>query len=162
MWRAVPGFDFLEVTCDGRVRKYDRKYPKRLPVEVSPVIYKSGYYEVKYGGRRVRLHRLVCLAFHGEPPSGSNLALHKDDNRSNNHIDNLYWGNYSDNAKDAYANKKLKAGQDHPNAKLTWAAVVALRADAEHISRHADIAAKYGVSKALVQRILAGKAWVCE
>jgi hypothetical protein len=41
-------------------------------------------------------------------PSKKHMCCHKDDNRSHNHIDNLYWGTAVDNASDAKRNGKVK------------------------------------------------------
>jgi hypothetical protein len=55
--------------------------------------------------RYVRLHTVILEAFVGPAPIGCE-ACHKDDNRLNNTFPNLYWGNRSDNVKDAYRNGK--------------------------------------------------------
>jgi hypothetical protein len=58
-------------------------------------------------GRRkqVKIHILVCTAFHGPKPFPSACALHKDDDVTNMHKDNLYWGTKAENMADAYRNK---------------------------------------------------------
>lgn len=50
------------------------------------------------------VHRLVLEAFVGPPPKDKPLALHRDDNKRNNALDNLYWGSSSDNAFDRVTN----------------------------------------------------------
>lgn len=35
------------------------------------------------------------------------ICCHRDDDETNNHISNLYWGTYSDNGKDAVRNGRL-------------------------------------------------------
>jgi hypothetical protein len=50
--------------------------------------------------RKVRVHRLVCEAFHGSPPDGHEVC-HRDGDRLNNRADNLAWGTRSDNVQDA-------------------------------------------------------------
>ena len=39
----------------------------------------------------VRVHRIVCSAFHGEPPTDSHVVDHIDTNRANNRPENLRW-----------------------------------------------------------------------
>lgn len=60
------------------------------------------------------VHRLVCEAFHGPPPSPTSEANHKDLNKHNNRADNLEWNTGSENVKHAY--KIL--GDDHGTIKL--------------------------------------------
>lgn len=47
-----------------------------------------------------KVHRLVALTYLGEPPIDKPLALHKDGNKLNCDVSNLYWGNKSDNQLD--------------------------------------------------------------
>lgn len=67
-----------------------------------------------YGHRKIRimhngirhtfwLHRLICRAFHGEPPlyDGEEAhARHLDGDPSHNHADNLRWGSKVENEMD--------------------------------------------------------------
>lgn len=39
----------------------------------------------------VPVHRIVCVAFHGEPPTDRHVVDHIDTNRANNRPDNLRW-----------------------------------------------------------------------
>jgi hypothetical protein len=43
------------------------------------------------------VHKLVCLAFHGNPIAKTMVVNHKDSNRSNNRPDNLEWVTQSQN-----------------------------------------------------------------
>jgi hypothetical protein len=49
---------------------------------------------------------LVCLAWHGPRPSPKHQCLHKDDDRTNDAPDNLYWGTNKDNSRDSVRNKR--------------------------------------------------------
>ena len=48
---------------------------------------KTGYLEIA----SVRIHRIVALAFHGEPPTTEHIVDHIDTNRQNNRPSNLRW-----------------------------------------------------------------------
>src|ERR1035437_1361166 len=94
--------------------------------------HKKGYPLVKLFteegvGKRYTVHKLVCRAFHGEPPQGMRVVRHQHDQRQNSRPENLSWGTYSDNAKDAYRNGRMPRGEDHFNAVLTEVLVIALR-----------------------------------
>ena len=54
-------------------------------------------------------HRLVALAFHGEPPEGKHLVRHLDGNGLNNSPENLAWGDDEDNYQDAVRHGVSKA-----------------------------------------------------
>jgi hypothetical protein len=71
--------------------------------------YHNGYPSVllrKPGrSKRYGIHRL--LGEHFIPRvEGKNLVCHKDDNKDNYSLDNLYWGDYSDNNADQWDNKR--------------------------------------------------------
>ena len=53
---------------------------------------------------RVRVSRLVAESFLGDPPEGKTLVLHWDDDRRNNEVGNLRYGDHSDNWRDAVRN----------------------------------------------------------
>lgn len=62
---------------------------------------KGGYLKAdldKYNWRP-SVHRLVAIYFIPNP-NNYPLVLHKDNNKQNNHKDNLYWGSHSENRKD--------------------------------------------------------------
>lgn len=50
------------------------------------------YWHVSISGRApVSLHRLMCETFHGMPVGDAKFVGHIDDNKDNNHKDNLKW-----------------------------------------------------------------------
>ena len=67
--------------------------------------------------KRCLLHRLLAEAFIIKPEN-KHLVLHRDDNPINNELENLYWGDRSDNMKDRYKNGYNPKGEKHPAAKL--------------------------------------------
>ena len=50
------------------------------------------------------VHRLVLLTHVGPPPPGKAFGLHRDDIATNNHVDNLYWGDRPANSYDSVRN----------------------------------------------------------
>ena len=64
-----------------RVRKLDNKWT------FGKLNIKTGYLEIA----SVRVHRIVALAFHGEPPTKEHIVDHIDTNRQNNRPTNLRW-----------------------------------------------------------------------
>lgn len=49
----------------------------------------------------LRVHRIVCNAFHGKPFAAA-IVRHLDGNKENNHADNLAWGTAKENVQDAF------------------------------------------------------------
>lgn len=65
------------------------------------------------------VHRLICMAFHGMPPSPSSQTRHLDGDQGNNLPDNLCWGTQEENWMDRKIHGHGNEGQKHPMAKLT-------------------------------------------
>jgi hypothetical protein len=51
---------------------------------------------------------VILTSFKGPRPSDLHECCHRDDDRTNNHIDNLYWGTHADNMSDIAKNGTLK------------------------------------------------------
>lgn len=92
-WRPIPGSPGYEVSSLGRVRS-----PWRV---LSPWVgNKVGHLKVTLGGgRRMWVHRAVCLAFYGPCPDGLEVR-HLDGIASNNVVTNLKYGTHSENMHD--------------------------------------------------------------
>ena len=54
-----------------------------------------GTFHVKYGN--LKIHRLICEAFHGAQPADRPVVLHLDENGLNNRPENLRWGTQKEN-----------------------------------------------------------------
>jgi hypothetical protein len=125
-WRPVPGWEGLyEVSCFGGVRSLDRKvgngwgagrrssgeYIKRGRV-LAQRSDKDGYAGVRLqaDGRMEhhRVHRLVCLAFHGRPPTESHVVAHGDGTKRNNIPSNLRWATQSENATERWEHERAR------------------------------------------------------
>ena len=101
-WRPVVGLeDFYAVSNHGRVkslvgngRRKELIMSQRLNTKG-----KVGYLQVSFRRglnklKRVCVHRLVAMAFVENPnPNEYTIVNHKDENRLNNHADNLEWCN---------------------------------------------------------------------
>ncbi len=100
-WLPARGFeDHYEVSTHGRVRNR----------QTGRILAASGRYpSVRLGGRTVAVHQLMGETFLGGPWPGQ-VVLHDDDDKTNNWIANLRFGNHSDNLRDAHrhgARKRL-------------------------------------------------------
>ena len=121
---------------------------------------KSGrvYFNMTWKGvtKSVLVNRVVALRF---LPNPLNLPQvnHIDGNKENNALSNLEWSSGEDNEKHAHrTGLKSGRGSANSNAKLNADDVVAIRAAPDPTE---DLAARYGVSKATIASIKAGRTW---
>jgi hypothetical protein len=138
--RPIPGFSLYRAGSDGRIwslrrwqrMPHDPPWPMTgtLPHNFTPprgprgVRYESGRYLVVTllgddgeEHRRLRVHRLICLAFHGPPDEEAMLCRHLDDDKKNNVPGNLAWGWPKDNTADAIKNGRSISGQSNPMSR---------------------------------------------
>lgn len=102
-WRDVKDHPGYQVSSSGQVRSFMNnrhgvgEEPRLLKTDTNS----NGYLRVTLGSNnRAFIHRMVGEAF---IPNPDNLPVirHKDDDRTNNSVENLEWGTQSDNIKDA-------------------------------------------------------------
>lgn len=103
--KLISESDVDYVTKTGKVYSYygDNKFlPKSVFQNKN-----NGYYYVsiksKFGKQiQRRIHILVAKAFIRKDDELYNVVMHKDNDKSNNNVDNLMWGTVSMNTKQAY------------------------------------------------------------
>lgn len=106
-WKEIPCWWDYIASEDGEIARKDtgeilKQYPQ-----------KSGYVNVwlKRGGCRIAVpvHRLICMAFHGEEGYIQGLFVdHIDTNRANNRADNLHWVTQAENMRNPNTLSKRK------------------------------------------------------
>ncbi len=114
-WRDIPSVPQMQASSWGRVRLKPYSYtmpsggvrhyrnPKpRWGVEQKSATGRSGVPKRRLiyilGLKKCFIvARLVCEAFHGPAPDGKPIAMHLDENPSNNVPGNLAWGTQSEN-----------------------------------------------------------------
>lgn len=118
LWKTIPGCSYYQISEFGKVRRDPNKRmrgwgPKRLPGSFLHECYHDRidkYLVVRLhtdAGKNIvaRIHQLVCTTHHGPRPSRKHCALHKNDDKYNNHYENLYWGTKLQNAIDRERNE---------------------------------------------------------
>ena len=106
-WLPVVGYEGrYEVSDHGRVRNAQTGVIRSLSVGKGLRTRGRCSVDWKTGGRKKNflVHHLVLEAFVGSRPDGA-YACHRDDDLSNNRLDNLYWGSREDNLADKVRNK---------------------------------------------------------
>lgn len=107
IWKNIPGFQGYQASSMGRIRSVARtvavddgklKVTKRFikaRVLKACNCYQNGiahYTTVRLHGKTRAVHRLVALAFLGQPPFGPKSEVnHKNGNRHDNSLRNLEW-----------------------------------------------------------------------
>jgi hypothetical protein len=111
-WKPIPGHDGYEASDLGRVRSVDREvvqlsrnghqYRRMIKGRVLKLCrHRDGHMQTQLGrgfGNRF-VHKLVLLAFKGEPQAGHE-SCHNDSDPANNVLGNLRYGTRSSNLAD--------------------------------------------------------------
>jgi hypothetical protein len=160
-WIDIPTNPNYAVSDSGQVRN------NRNGVSLKGTLDRDGYLRICLGGKTLKVHRLVCQAFHGPQPAGHEVG-HTDGNKLNNAAANLRWVTRSENIKDQVRHGTHRGvanlvydgrpGELNPYAKLTNKTAAEIR-DAVGKSTRA-IAREYGISQPTVVQIRKGQRWV--
>lgn len=125
----------------------------------------DGYGRFSVGSQRdntrstIYSHRHAWELTLGPIPAGL-LVCHRCDNPSCCNPGHLFLGTDSDNSRDASSKGRLgQKGIKNHNAKLTEGEVRAIRAELAAGDSQSTVAARHGVSPALIGRIALRKAW---
>lgn len=168
-WRDIPGHPGYQASSFGRVRSKDRVCLKKDGTTANykskvlrPATNKGGYLAVALSngkGRNERVHRLVALAFLGEPPEDKPYVLHNDGDKKNNTPANLRYGDASANAHDAIRHGQMLVGEERHTSKLTERQVRKILALRRSGMTQTEISESFGVAQSTVSNILTGKCW---
>jgi hypothetical protein len=133
IWMPVPSKEGIMASSLGRVQLPNRmaqmphggwrEYKTRPVFGVVTRASKSArhaYYSMftrNFGN--MKIHRLVCEAFHGAAPDGKGVVLHLDENALNNRPENLKWGTQKENlnAPGFIEYCKGRTGENSPTTK---------------------------------------------
>lgn len=135
IWKPIDGFEeYYSVSSYGRVKSYDRivnlpnggSYIKKGKI-LKPHVDSDGYHVVKLFGTKInrffKVHRLVALAFIDNPENLS-IVNHIDENKQNNHVENLEWCSveYNNNygtRNDRISTSRMGVGKGQPLSEET-------------------------------------------
>ena len=151
VWKSISGFSNYEVSTKGRIRSIKRvkKFKNGRLVQFESKIKlirkhpKNGFLMtdlISNDGKRktVYPHKVVAQAFiENEDPVQNKVVVHKDDDLSNNHAENLKWSSYSQSIRNGFKTgkrdnstlwfkRRLKYGPQGGNKSTTVAALCTL------------------------------------
>jgi hypothetical protein len=146
IWKSIPGFQHYEASNLGRIRR----------IETGRIMQPSmskGYWHTllcENGKRSIhRLHKLVCLAFHGQRPDGY-VINHKDGNKMNNLPENLEYTTPKGNTH--HAIKSGRFGNNIYSVETIQEVVDLLKQTSPRLT-YAQIAEKTGVNPRTIASI---------
>lgn len=172
-WRDIPGLENYQASSLGNIRTRwtvgsGNKIPRLTDtwqfVKTTNSTYGYlGFHPVWFKGTKQRycsVHRLVCLAFHGEPPPGNwiEAAHFPDQNKHNNRADNLSWKTRQENQKDRIAHGTDIRGEKHCRAKLKDNDIREIRRLSGSMT-YAKIERMFNVSGKQIKLIVTGRSW---
>lgn len=123
---------------------------------------KDGYKKIMlYKNNKSKLlsiHRLVAIAFIPNP-NNKEQVNHKDNNPSNNNVDNLEWNTPLENTQYCIkqGRKYIVSGDKNGNKKLDWNKVNEIRQSNLTIKELTNV---YNMSFDAIYRIVANKSWI--
>lgn len=155
-WRKIPSAPDYDASSHGRIRrrwKRGRFSGRPLTPEISNAGYARVGVVVDGRLRKISVHRAVCEAFHGPPPTGDHECAHGDGNRLHNRPGNLRWATRAENMADCavYGRARIEENASHSN--LTKDAVAEIRAATRSYGFVTRLAKKFGVSKSCIEAV---------
>jgi len=166
-WRPVVGYEGIySVSNLGRVRAEVRIQRNKLfRARILRPGLSHGYQQVFLTNharvsRNERVHRLVLNAFRGPCPNGYE-ASHEDNDRANNHLNNLEWKPRAWNRAEPYRNGRTRGPYNaHEAARVQFTPeqytdILALKGQ----RTERDVAKLYGVTHTTIGRIWRGLHW---
>lgn len=128
IWKDIKGYEgFYQISNTGKIKSLERLVPSKIKGTYQKIkekirktsITTAGYEYVvlaKNGKNKTLLvHRLVAETFI-DNPNNKKCVNHKDENKSNNSVENLEWCDYEYN--NTYKNIHLRRNTDNINRKI--------------------------------------------
>lgn len=159
--RAVPGFPGYMASETGYVYSLSRFHGGLR--RMKPFANDDGYLQIELfveGKRKyMRVHRLVALAFLGEPPADKPETRHLDGNQKHNHYTNLAFGTRLQNMEDRARHGRNPKGTKNGRAKVDETDVGEIRRFLLDGISASALARSFHLEKTTVLDIGRGKLW---
>lgn len=160
IWKDTPNNKHYQVSSLGNVR---RKENNRL---LKPELLVNGYLRITLSNAdnsfRIRVHRLVMLAFVGEAPKGYEVN-HINGCKNDNRLENLEYVTPSENLRHSYAMGRTRIKGRHfiseKYGKLSPKQVRVIKHLLNAELQTNEIAHFFGVKKEAIRRIQTGETW---
>jgi hypothetical protein len=160
-WRVHPLHRDYAVSNSGLVMRITRTRGARAWKILSASRNRDGYMVVNVGEGTQYVHVLVLETFVGERPAGFE-ALHRNDIKNDNRLENLHWGSRAENYADRVRNGGGNHGERHGSARLTEEQVRSIRllyAKGKGGYTQRALATRFGVSVCCIGDVVRGSRW---
>lgn len=182
-WREIPGFPGYRASSNGEIETLWTK-SKRIVITLLgrryPTILSTKWRSVnlfihKTTGRlaftippdaspnrkqlQVFVHKLVCIAFHGEPIGNQQVCHFPDPDVTNNKSSNLMWGSSKVNQSHRVIHGTDSRGERCPTARLTRVDIIEIRRLASTGVSQRIIGEKFNILRSSVSNIVTRKSW---
>jgi len=164
LWRDIPGYEgTYQASSLGRIKSLagaGRTRARYQDIILAPVKHHTGYHLYSIGpkGKSVFGHKLVAMAFLGEPEEGQ-VVCHFDGRKGNNCADNLRYDTQASNEQDKRRHGTYQEGTGNPRAILTDEDVVTIRTRRAAGEYCYTIGKDYGMSAGHISKICTGMLW---
>jgi hypothetical protein len=164
----APGLDGVFVSRGGDVYSTRSLHGDGLMRRLKCSMVNTGYLRIKtvVNGKETYypVHRMVCEAFNGPSPSPDrNIVCHRNDVKTDNRAENLYWGTEAENSSDAVRNgtaTTFRTGTKPPTTVLTEELVREMRSQRAKLrTPYSALGKQYGVDKSTARRICERLLW---
>lgn len=168
IWKKIPHYEDYQASNLGRVMNKHGKIMApylngrpsylKLALSLNPICGLNS----KERQKIFPIHRLVLMAFVGIPKKGQH-GLHKNDVKTDNRLENLYWGTPKDNVRDSINNgtfilPTVFMGESHPFCTHSDDTIKKIKS--EYTGRRGEqtaLAKKYGTTQSYISSIVLGK-----
>lgn len=164
----IPGLPGYHITRDGKLYSRFHKSGHSMTNTyhlLHPTIRNSGYLGVQKKGKYFGIHRLVATVYIPNPDNKP-FVCHKNNIRTDNRVENLYWGTHKENMEQMIREGRSSKGSRNPmygvsrrgalnpNSKLTKSQRVEIRQRHKNGERICDLAEQYKVSRITIRRVV--------
>lgn len=120
----------------------------------------KGYGRVHHKGRRVAVHRAVCIEVHGRAPSKRHVVAHSCGNGHLGCVNprHLRWATQKENHADKFIHGTIARGSRNGNAKMDEQTARMVKAMIPKMTQR-EIAARLGITRSAVRDLKIGKTW---
>ena len=170
VWKNVVGYEgYYQVSNFGNVRSIDRKDGRGNRIKGKELkLYKNrnGYLQsaLIFNGKvkLMYVHRIVAEAFLCNPKN-LKCVNHKDENKTNNSVENLEWCDYKYNNNYGKLTHEFRSekvsGENHPQSRLTKKQVIQIRDLYEQGHSITNLSQTFGVCRQHVWDIVKKIKW---
>lgn len=162
-WKLIPEFEMYEVSSLGRVRRAIACQSSEKGRIIKARHASSGYPGISLVKGKTysrSVHKLVALAFLGEPPSKGHQVNHKDGNKGNARLSNLEYCTAKENS--LHAIKVLGRRRDGAHsgcARFTEGEILAIHEALMAGTSPVEIMERFGISETQLYRIKKREVW---